>query len=148
MNTQLRKEFKTEWELLLNKEVNTYPLQVEALTDFLSMLGYESIRNTKNGTWHVQKVNGIKNSNPKFMSLEDAVQLYNGVPNLGNNGVYEPLGLSYTFNYSHIKTAHKDKILAKVYLKRSQGEWYVTKHMIKFNNPETFKRVEEVEGTL
>lgn len=150
MKPEVKKLFIERWETKLNREIPTYSLQVESLRDFLKELNYEFSRNDVDGTWHISKVAWDESENPKFMSLDEAVSLYNPSDNpfrhLRTNGlIVEWKG--YTFNRAVYHKAYQDRILERVYLQRKDGEWHVGKNIVKFNKPMTFKRYETVEDT-
>lgn len=126
--------FKEYWENKLTRGIDTCNLQVESLSYFLNDIGYNMGIDIKTGILHIVLENRSK-GNPKYMSIETAVVLYNGSSIKTNGTTYEYK--CFTFSKNILYGAWKNKIVERVYLQRKGTELHTQYNWVKFNYPYT-----------
>lgn len=125
-------KFKQKWRDKVQKGIDTSVLQFEALYLFLDDLGYTLKRERNQGNFHI--VNTVKDNNPKFMSLEQAVALYNGSSLITINGdTASIMGTGFIFSYNLLRRAREDKILKVVHLQRKGGKIVPSTNWVNFS---------------
>lgn len=137
MNTR-KQELVVNWlqELSTGIELDTKEMQLHSLRLFLSDIGYtiSQVRNGKRSIYQVEKTKGIRNGNPRFMKLEEAVALHNR-PTMKTNGTIVEFR-DYTFNRTRYAEAVQNSMLMEVHLQRSHKEEdniKVTSNWVRFN---------------
>lgn len=120
-----------------NLGYNTFYYQVDQLEQFLGKLGYffissQSTNSTVRG-WHIRNIE--KNDNPRYISLESCVRLYNGVPCRIGNNFTDCIGLKEKlwFTGDQWRAASKTREIVKVKLYKSAKDgWKVRDNYVRF----------------
>ena len=111
-----------QWKDKLSKGIDTYELQLLSLETFLLSVGYKIVSNDFDITIHIRKLAHAQEDYPEFISLQAAVQLYNGDSSPFRKGIIK------------VTLANRcSRILDRVYLRRERGIWYLSQNWIRFN---------------
>ncbi len=119
------KQLINEWEYTLKQGICTKELQIVALTLFLENIGYTirysyDVKAPRTSTLRIVKLPEDDSTNPKFMSLETAIGLYNGKYFYRTNGTwFDVIGKDLIFSPKSKVMSNVDvRPLRKVYLQR------------------------------
>lgn len=126
-------EFTTsEWKNKLSEGIDTRELQLMALNMFLNRIGYQLVEVANEHTLHVERFTGSKSSNPQYLSLEQAVSLYNGGGRWKVKGQAVLFFSNLVFNKVLFDKAFKKRILHRVSLHRVKSLIKVQSNWVRF----------------
>ena len=110
------------WKKKLTKGIDTKDLQLLSLNLFLERIGYHLVEAPDKHILHITKTDTCYRINPQYMSLNQAVSLYNGYTKWSKKGEYYVLDGRFIFSIEDFDKAYADKVIKKVYLQRVQGK--------------------------
>ena len=110
------------WKKKLTKGIDTKDLQLLSLNLFLERIGYHLVEAPERHILHITKTDTCYRTNPQYMSLNQAVSIYNGCAKWRKEGEYYVLDGRFIFSIEDFDKAYADKVIKKVYLQRVQGK--------------------------
>jgi hypothetical protein len=118
------------WKKKLAKGIDTRELQLLALNLFLEDIGYRLVY-SDGVILHVKKYDDCYRINPQYMSLNQAVSLYNGYTKWKVKGKWYIIE-GFIFDREAFDKAEENRIISKVYLQRTKGLIKVQSNWIRF----------------